>query len=271
MEIAATHEITFGKGTVTKRFGRWERGEHRREWRALTLLDEHRPGLAPGPLTSGLDEDPPYVVMSRVTGTHIAADAPATAHQLDGLAAALTALHEALPADELGKLPERLWAPRVAVAAVRQWADDKPQTGDDPLVWEAMTQGRRWIASADAEALGSQDARAVFAHADGNLANYVWDGRDAHPVDFEDSGRSDLAFELADVAEHLSMWVDDAVDAESLLDRFDLSADERERLKAFRRVFALFWLLMLLPEGPAHRRNPAGTLQRQAERLLNRL
>jgi hypothetical protein len=30
----------------------------------------------------------------------------------------------------------------------------------------------------------------------------------------------------------------------------------------------LFWLMMLLPGSPAHQRNPPGTVERQAARLL---
>jgi hypothetical protein len=45
-------------------------------------------------------------------------------------------------------------------------------------------------------------------------------------------------------------------------------ASEQARLREFRRLAALFWLLLLLPGGEAGRRNPSGTLGRQAERLL---
>src|SRR4029077_16417865 len=36
------------------------------------------------------------------------------------------------------------------------------------------------------------------------------------------------------------------------------------RLHGFRRLMAVYWLLMLLPGSPAHRRNPPGSLERQA-------
>jgi len=42
-------------------------------------------------------------------------------------------------------------------------------------------------------------------------------------------------------------------------------------IRAYRRLLATFWLLMLLPGSPSHRRNPPGTLQRQASRLLELL
>ncbi|WP_431910514.1 hypothetical protein [Nonomuraea jabiensis] len=48
----------------------------------------------------------------------------------------------------------------------------------------------------------------------------------------------------------------------------DLAPAEAARVHAFRRLLALGWLLMLGPDGPATRRNPPGTLDRQAERVL---
>jgi len=36
------------------------------------------------------------------------------------------------------------------------------------------------------------------------LANYLWDGHRIRIVDFEDAGRSDVAYELASLVEHLS-------------------------------------------------------------------
>ncbi len=112
------------------------------------------------------------------------------------------------------------------------------------------------------------EAPPVFGHADGNLANHLWDGRRVALVDFEDAGRSDRAFELADAAEHVSMRLGAGVDAQAFLARFDLSPAEHVRLNGFRRLFGLFWLLMLLPSSPGHRRNPPGTLERQADRLF---
>jgi len=45
---------------------------------------------------------------------------------------------------------------------------------------------------------------AVLGQGDGNLANFLWDGGQVRIVDFEDSGPSDRAFELAVLVEHLS-------------------------------------------------------------------
>jgi hypothetical protein len=55
------------------------------------------------------------------------------------------------------------------------------------------------------------------------------------------------------------------------LARFCLTGQEKTRLTECRRLSALFWLLMLLPGGPASTRNPPGTLDLQASRLLTLL
>jgi thiamine kinase-like enzyme len=90
-------------------------------------------------------------------------------------------------------------------------------------------------------------------------------------VDFEDSGRSDRAWELAIFTEHLSVHSHGQVPAELALSHFDTAAAEQARIYEYRRLLATFWLLMLLPGGPSHQRNPAGTLQNQALRLLELL
>ena len=63
--MANTHAVEVGSATVVKRFRRWDQGEHRREWRALNLLAEHAPGLAPAPVCADLEADPPSVTMAR--------------------------------------------------------------------------------------------------------------------------------------------------------------------------------------------------------------
>jgi hypothetical protein len=45
-----THLVDIGEDEVVKRFRSWDRGEHLREWQALTLLASYAPDLplAPG-------------------------------------------------------------------------------------------------------------------------------------------------------------------------------------------------------------------------------
>jgi thiamine kinase-like enzyme len=112
---------------------------------------------------------------------------------------------------------------------------------------------------------------AILGQADGNLANFLWDGGRVRVVGFEDSGRSDRAYELADIAEHVAAWVDTDFDAALFRAHFTLTGVETRQLRDSRRLFALLGLLVLALEDPGRRRNPPGTAARQAERLLTLL
>jgi len=96
----------------------------------------------------------------------------------------------------------------------------------------------------------------------------MWDGDQIRLVDFEDSGPSDRAFELVILTEHISAWSDARLDADDFLALLDLTRAEQTRVHDFRRLAALFWLIMLGPGNSSSTRNPPGTLERQAKRLL---
>jgi aminoglycoside phosphotransferase (APT) family kinase protein len=102
----------------------------------------------------------------------------------------------------------------------------------------------------------------VVAHGDPNLTNYLWDGDRVRIVDFEDAGLGDRAVELANLVEHLS-WRQ--ADPTPLVRRF---APEPDRFRAARRLWAGFWLTLIGPGGPSAHRNPPGTAEAQAERVL---
>jgi Ser/Thr protein kinase RdoA (MazF antagonist) len=263
--ISSTHEITMRSAVVIKRFRSWDRGEQLREWTGLTLLAAHTPDLAPVPVDADLAGDPPTVTMSRLAAEPLGRS-PLTRLQTEAVAAAVTRLHRAIPAYELDRLPPRIGEPAALASQVRAWTDQQTPTAD-PLVVRAFDAGSAWIRLLPQHVL-ADDVPPVFGHADGNLANYLWDGTRIRMVDFEDSGRSDRAFEVAELVEHLSAWIEGAVDVPLLIAMFDLTLAERTRLRELRRLCAFLWLLMLLPDGPAHERNPAGTARRQAERLL---
>ncbi len=110
----------------------------------------------------------------------------------------------------------------------------------------------------------------MFAQGDPNLANHLWDGNRVHLVDFEASGRGDRVTELADFVEHVTVWAHAGINAEAFLDRFGLHPGERQQVAQLRPLFA-FWVMRLLPGGSAYRRNPPGTFERQASRLLDLL
>jgi hypothetical protein len=269
---AATHEIRVDadRGVVTKRFRSWDRGEPAREWTALTLLAEHAPGLAPIPAWAGLTADPPVIEMSRLPGDSLGGT-PLRAAQAGALALALERLWNAVPPARLtqaygsgqGLNVDQLKRRVTAMLSARH-----RETQGGARVARAWKAGADWFSSTALGTLGVTDADAVLGQGDCNLANFLWDGTSVRIVDFEDSGPSDRAFELAVLVEHISAWSDAGLSADPFLARFHLTAAEQAKLREYRRLSALFWLTMLLPGSPAYHRNPPGTLERQATRLL---
>jgi hypothetical protein len=53
-----------------------------------------------------------------------------------------------------------------------------------------------------------------------------------------------------------------------VVDAVGLSPEQRERMRAYRPLWAAFWLAMLLPGNGGFRRNPPGTTERQAAHFL---
>ncbi|HEX5119493.1 MAG TPA: phosphotransferase [Pseudonocardiaceae bacterium] len=102
--------------------------------------------------------------------------------------------------------------------------------------------------------------------ADLNPANILWDGRTCRLVDFEDAGLTDPAYELADHVEHIAAR--GIFDPDALVDAVGLSTGERARMRAYRPLFAAYWLVLLLPGNAAFNRNPPGTTEAQAAHLL---
>jgi hypothetical protein len=280
-----THQVSVHpeRRVVVKRFVRAHRGEPEREWRALTLLAEHAPGLAPEPIRADLAADPPVIEMSLLPGEPLGGQ-PLTAEQESALVRALGQLWQSVPVSRVVPLPGEPGNEAQLVSVVRQLAIEAQDPGDDPVVRAAYSAGLTWLSWAVGESgrLAGQDSYAdpdgssgtgwpglpaVYGQGDANLANFLWDGARIRIVDFEDSGMSDRAFELAVLVEHLSAWSDSGLDGDMFLRAFELGGAERSRLADCRRLAALFWLLYLQPGGDASLRNPPGTLRRQAERL----
>jgi thiamine kinase-like enzyme len=262
-----THSLEFNGDIVVKNFRKQERGEPLREWRALRLLDRYAPGLAPRPIREEPAGDPPRVIMSRITGMPLRGQ-DITVRQLAALADAIKTLHNAVPSEEIRELPACVWNPHVALESAKEWSSEKLDFDSDSVVTAAHQLGSEWLAQLNNAVAAEPEPSAVFGHSDGNLANFIWDGSKVHIVDFELSGRSDRPYELAELVEHISMWVERDVDISFLLSCFDLTNHENKRLREFRILFAFTWLLMLLPGRSAYVRNPPGTLERQARRFL---
>lgn len=237
---------------ITKRYTSWSRQEPSREWTALQLLAPS--GLTPVPLaTSGTPPaDPsfplrPWVSMSIVPGTPF--EGSLTTAQLDALGDALATLWSVPPTGLLLiDLSALLARTKAGLSGLK--------TG---VIGKAASA---WLAS-DAQVPALTDP--VLAHGDPNLANYLWDGKRVRIVDFEDSGIGDRTVELANLVEHLSGR---ATDWTPLLARFPV---DKDRFTAARCLWAAFWLTLVCPGGPSEHRNPPGTGELQAERLLKLL
>jgi aminoglycoside phosphotransferase (APT) family kinase protein len=266
-----THQVSVDHEgqVVVKRYVDSHRGEPAREWRALRLLAEHAPRLAPEPITADLDASPPSIVMSLLPGEPLGGR-PLTAPQEGALAVAVGQLWQAVPVELVAPVPGEVDTRAELVQVVRdRLASVDP--GPDAATRDALASAAAWLAGttvlAAAAAAGRVDDSMprVLGQGDANLANFLWDGELVRIVDFEDSGVSDRAFELAVLVEHVSAWRDAGLDADRFIAGFDLSATEHSQLADWRRLLALYWLLRL------RRRADAGAIAGQTERLLSLL
>ncbi|MEU4227511.1 LLM class flavin-dependent oxidoreductase [Nonomuraea sp. NPDC026600] len=212
---ASTHSIDVRFDVVVKRYRSTDHGQPEREWRALELLNQYAPGLAPAPLTADLAADPPTVVMSRHGGASV--HEPIRGHLAGALAEAVTRVQQAVPQPVLERLPARAGHPVEHLQQVRAWSATAPSDGDPAstltltpasttasadAVADALREAANWVEQPRLAELLARLGTAVFGTGDANLANYLWDGTDVRVIDFEYSGRSDRAFEVAEVIEH---------------------------------------------------------------------
>ncbi len=262
----STHVVSLGATEVRKEFLPDHEAEAEREWACLTLLAEHAPGLAPRPLRRE-DGATPVVVMERVPGEPLE-PRPLALAQTAALGAALRRLY-AVPAAAVSAagIGGRSLAPDEHADLMVEWLGrdvDLTPCRDPGLVAEALEVARAWVA---APAL--PPARpTVLGIADLNPANVLWDGREVRLVDFEDAGLSDPAYELADHVEHLGSRLPGVYDARALADAVGLTPPDRERVEAYRPLWAAFWLAMLLPGNRSWRRNPPGTTEAHAAHFM---
>jgi aminoglycoside phosphotransferase (APT) family kinase protein len=265
-----THQVSLDpeREVAVKRYRQYSRGEPAREWRALRLLAEHAPGLAPEPLHADLDSAESVIEMSLLPGEPLGG-APLAQQEESALVRALGQLWQSVPVDRIVAVAgEQGNNEAQLVQEVRHLVDQGPDLGDDPLVQAAYGAGADWLTWAVSVTGDPAGRQPVFGQGDANLANFLWDGERVRIVDFEDSGLSDRAFELAVLIEHISAWLGAGLNAQQFIQAFDLTPAERARLADCRRLAGLHWLLQLRPGAPASERNPPGTLRYQAERLL---
>jgi Ser/Thr protein kinase RdoA (MazF antagonist) len=266
-----THDLTFTATEVHKRYVSWDRGEADREWACLTLLAEHAHGVAPRPLRQEVSDGGPVIVMERLHGRPLG-DAPLTPDQTASLGHALRRLYavpvEAIHAAGVG---ERLNGPTTHARAVTEGLSephDLTECRDPALVREAVDADSMWLAPPTSL---PEPRLMTLGIADLNPANVLWDGTTCRLVDFEDAGLTDPAYELADHVEHLAGRLTGVFDTRALVQAVGFSDQDRMRLRAYRPLWAAFWMVMLLPGNRGFRRNPPGTTEAQATHLLSLL
>lgn len=206
-----------------------------REWQALTLLQNHGHAVAPRPIYFEDDAALPAVVMEFVPGHHLGGQCLSAA-ELDALADAMQVLHALTPNRVAETLP-----PVVGSAGYMLDTLTRP---DVPLAGEAEAVRQAWLQSDDA-ALLREPVPAVFSGDDPQPANCLWNGTSLRLIDFEYSGWSDRAWDLALLVEHVQSRGTPDETWEGFIDRFELSDAERRRLAASRRLMAVFWMLLL--------------------------
>ena len=262
----STHRLTIGETEVRKEFVADHEAQAEREWACLTLLAEHAPGLAPRPLRRE-DDDSPVIVMERIAGDPLGAR-PLTTQQHAALGSSLRRLYD-LPVEAVraaGVAARRYGAPEHA-PMLMEWLADDHDLGEclDPvLVGEALARAREYVAAPRLP----EPRLTALGIADLNPANVLMHGTDCRLVDFEDGGLSDPAYELADHVEHLGSRLPGVYDARALADAVGLDPEGRERMAAYRPLWAAFWLAMLLPGNGSWRRNPPGTTEDQAVHFM---
>jgi Ser/Thr protein kinase RdoA (MazF antagonist) len=205
--------------------------------------------------------------MERLHG-EVLGSAPMTPAQVASLGRALRRLYDVpVSAARAAGVPERRYGAAELPGELRTWFADEydlAQCGDPDLVARAVGVARTWL---DRQGLPEPRLRAVGI-ADLNPANVLWDGERCRLLDFEDGGLSDPAYELADHVEHLAGRLTALYDADALADAVGLTVEGRRRMAAYRCLWAVFWLGMLLPGNSGFRRNPAGTTEAQADHVL---
>jgi aminoglycoside phosphotransferase len=242
-----------------------------REWLALQILHEYAPGLAPEPVAADLDATPPSVTMTALPGEALGGQ-PLSSAELHGIGAALDRMHTCVPQQVLADVRLRAHSPRKALRDTTGRLAAQPRPGNDAVTARAYDEALRWLAEPETyQLLSVEPSRAVLARADHNLTNFLWDGGRVRLVDFEYAGRSDRCDELAELVEHISARCTPDDVWQQFLHELDLSRDERARLLTIRRLLAAMWFFMLLPGQDGARRNPPGTLRKQAQRTLELL
>jgi hypothetical protein len=235
-----------GDEVCVKAYRMDDRQRAEREWRALSLLAEASVANVPRPLWRDERGAVPIVAMTMLPGTSIPdlADGAAREAALAGLAATLRPIHD-IPLDATFAMLPRVDSVAHYMARLTEvWPAQLDAQPPDGLTRELRRLLRAWWDSGDQETL-ARSAPRTFSRGDGNLLNWLWDGGSTRCVDFEFSGWSDLAFDAADLVEHVSARDVDDPAWSHVVAQLGLSEGMMPRFRAARRTCALRWLAVL--------------------------
>jgi Ser/Thr protein kinase RdoA (MazF antagonist) len=222
-----------------------ERRRAEREWLSLAFLSGHQAGSAPAPLWADPDPGQPVIGMTFLPGRPF----PETSDRQGPLRALAAVQHQyaelPLPA-ELAAL-ERIDSASHYIRRITDiWAPAVSSHPRDALTRDLLQILSEWEDSGDAAVL-AEPARRIFSRGDSNLLNWLWDGTSIRVVDYEFAGYSDLAFDCADLTEHISSreaGIDDQAWAE-IVSLAGPDGHDRHRFEAAQRTCALRWLAVL--------------------------
>jgi aminoglycoside phosphotransferase (APT) family kinase protein len=222
-----------------------ERLRAEREWLSLTFLSGYQAGSTPLPLWADPHPGQPAIGMSFVAGRPF----PETGERREPLRAlaGVQRQYAELPLHgELGTLERIDSASHYVRRITGIWAPVIRSYLTDALTRDLLQILSRWEDGGDSAVL-AEPARRIFSRGDSNLLNWLWDGSRVGVVDFEFAGYSDLAFDCADLAEHISSreaGIDDQAWAE-VTGLAGLGGEDHRRFEAARRTCALRWLAVL--------------------------
>jgi aminoglycoside phosphotransferase (APT) family kinase protein len=249
-----------------------ERRRPEREWHALTLLAAHDVSSVPRPLWRADNADSPAVGMTFVTGTAIT-DEARDHHEasLAGLIETWRHIHAVRVEGPLADFVRIDSAAHYVERITDIWAKQLADHRTDPLTPRLEALLDHWSNSGDRQIL-AESQPPTFSRGDANLLNWLHEpatGKTAC-VDFEFSGTSDTAFDVADLVEHISgrtftddVWnevVDVLGGGEAAFTR---------RFRAAQRTCALRWLAVLWKQRHTRSEEFEGQLERV--RMLQQL
>ena len=256
----STHGLTIGEREVRKEFVAEHEAQAEREWACLTLLAEHAPGLAPRPLRREDGETPG----DRDGAAPGGAARPATADdRADGgarrqrCAGCTTYRSRRCAAAGIG--PRRYGARRARAGHARRVAGrrayDLAECRDPALVGEALevaravSSPRRRCPSRGSPPSGSPTSTRPTSCGTGGSCGWST-SRTAASATRRTSSRTTSSTSAAACPA--------CTTPTQLADAVGLDAEDRERMAAYRPLWAAFWLAMLLPGNGSWRRNPRG-------------